>query len=214
MAPQHHRARRLPIPEPPKPNPWLSADTGTQRGELTHEIILGLLPWVDERPRTATAIGLALMKQASERVRPATREQRILHADVVTMSRRYLVGLVPARPWRLLGVEFETAPGGGRVDAAWGHTDGHVFYDELKTGRRPNGWRSWYGQVTRYATDGLSRYGSAFLGVRVLLLSGQASVEYHLPGSTNPLRSIDPTPDRPFRSASHLNFPTKRAQPK
>lgn len=94
--------------------------------------------------------------------------RRVLVATAAVHAATYLRRLAP-QTCSLLGCEFDT--GNGRVDLAWQHEPtGHVFFDEVKTVNRPVAvpTPSWVEQAARYARGGVARYGSDFVGVRLL----------------------------------------------
>ncbi|MGY1632946.1 hypothetical protein ACI784_14685 [Geodermatophilus sp. SYSU D01186] len=128
--------------------------------------------------------------------------RRVLLSTAAGHAATYLRRLTPTG-WALLGCEFDT--GNGRVDLAWQHGDGRVFFDEVKTVNRPIGLltSSWVDQAARYARGGKDRYGAAFVGVRLLpigslhctaLVRADGTFSRLSPTSVEPLASADAVP--------------------
>jgi len=91
------------------------------------------------------------------------------------------IGLVlcPPPDWQFLGAEIETDD--GRLDLAWmapddadGAAPGSVLIDEIKVAGYAGQLETNHtlDQVRRYLAFGVSTYGPAFIGVRLLALSG------------------------------------------
>lgn len=141
--------------------------------------------------------------------------RRVVATEAAGFAYRYLVGLVPAWPWRFIDVEYDT--GDGLVDMAWQHRrTGQVFFDELKTTRLPGGRvpQNWLAQARRYATAGRARFGDAFLGTRLVPLHALATVWLVQP-VTAPAR-LAPTLAEPVRASavSPVNPPGRSATPR
>jgi len=85
---------------------------------------------------------------------------------VATYFRRFALRY----PWELLGAEFDTTK--GRCDLAWGHVDGRVVFDEVKTMNRPQAGLNpeWVQQAAGYAIGGREVYGDSFVGTRLIPL--------------------------------------------
>lgn len=95
----------------------------------------------------------------------------------IGMANRYLRDFLPGPSAVLLGTEYRT--GNGRADLAWDLPGVGVWFDEIKTWRHAavgldtDTWE----QVHRYMDAGLGRFGSRFVGVRVLTLSHPGACE-------------------------------------
>lgn len=126
---------------------------------------------------------------------------RVLATEAASLAHRYLCEFPPSRPWRLLGVEFDT--GDGPVDLAWvNDTTGEVFFDEVKTSRVSNGRQVppvWLEQAHRYASAGDARFAEAFLGTRLVPLMAADTVR--LIRHRRPVARLAPTPAEPLRLA-------------
>lgn len=73
--------------------------------------------------------------------------------------------------WSLLGSGVRTSR--CELDLVWGHTDGRVVADEIKTGAidMPK-LDALNAQIARQLLGGPELYGAPFIGVRALLLRG------------------------------------------
>jgi hypothetical protein len=125
--------------------------------------------------------------------------RRVLLSTAAGHAATYLRRLAPTG-WSLLGCEFDT--GNGRVDLAWQHLDGRVFFDEVKTVNRPVGvlTPSWVDQAARYARGGKGHFGADFAGVRLLpigslhcaaLVRADGTFSRLSPTSADPLASAE-----------------------
>lgn len=170
-------------------------------GILTHALIAMLVP---ELPRlTPVTLPERIHDLAGALVGgDNVNRRRVLQSTAAGHAATYLRRLAPTS-WSLLGCEFDT--GNGRADLAWQHEDGRVLFDEVKTVNRPVAvlTESWIDQAARYARGGEVRFGTQFVGVRLLpigslhcsaLVRGDATFSRLFPTPSQPLASADALP--------------------
>lgn len=166
-------------------------------GLLTHAAIAILAPHL--RDLTAVTISERVLDVTGALVNGENvNRRRVLMLTAAGHTATYLRRFAPDSPWELLGCEFDT--GGGRTDLAWQHSEtGEVFFDEIKTHNRPITVLSAavVAQAKRQGEGGLTRYGPAFRGVRVLPFGALHLTALVLPGQSRSL--IAPTPTDPLR---------------
>ncbi len=140
-------------------------------GVLTHATIANVLEASEEDiagdlPMYALARTRDIVKNA--RTGGIPRNTRLV-LRVATSTGAYLNRFMPGPDWAFLGGEMSVP--GGRVDLAWQHSDGRVFFDELKTTKQntPIGTQD-RAQIERYAKAGHEMFGSKFAGVRYIPL--------------------------------------------
>lgn len=101
---------------------------------------------------------------------------------------QYLKHHLPPGDVKFLGGEVTL--GTGRVDLLWRTPDAYVFADEIKTSRQPVNDIDTriQDQIRRYLLAGRSRYGSHFLGIRLLSLGNALGCQWLAPdGQMHPL---------------------------
>ncbi len=198
-SPQRNGSNTLGVLVPPFALPRsLSGYRPQDAGILTHALIAMLVP---ELPRlTPVTLPERIHDLAGALVGgDNVNRRRVLLSTAAGHAATYLRRLAPTS-WSLLGCEFDT--GNGRVDLAWQHEDGRVFFDEVKTVNRPVAvlTPSWVDQAARYARGGETRFGAQFVGVRLLpigalhcsaLVGGDGRSSVLTPTSADPLASAD-----------------------
>lgn len=168
-------------------------------GSLTHLLIGAHVQFALAEPDNVHDL-IARMYAVSYAVIDANpNARRVLATEAVSLAHSYLTNLLPAHPWRLLGVEYET--GQGRADVAWVNDQSYeVFFDEVKTSRVSNGRHlppNWVAQATRYAAAGMDHFGEDFLGTRLVALMGDRPVR--LVRVAAPMVLLSPTASEPMR---------------
>ncbi|HEY3334665.1 MAG TPA: hypothetical protein VGK16_05445 [Candidatus Limnocylindrales bacterium] len=114
------------------------------------------------------------------------RATRLMVAAFAASYGRYML---PTRDWRLVGVEEVLGPG-ARVDQHWVRVaDGAHLYDEIKTALRPGnlGPGPTRDQLDRYVEAGVGRWGSKFIGVRLLYVAAPRRSRLFRPGGRSVL---------------------------
>lgn len=158
-------------------------DIDSTCGTLTHQLVASILT-LEYSSGGAALSDTLIIERANEIVRNTqhlgSHGPRIL-MRVATASAVYLKRYRPSSECVFAGAEVVT--GDGRVDLAWCDPTDHIFFDELKTSRRPE---STLGgkhleQVSRYAQDGRRAHGNRFLGVRYIPLLNPAGARWISP---------------------------------
>jgi len=171
-------------------------------GTLTHSVVAVLAA----RPagRVGGALATECYRVASPLVAPghASRRHAVIF-EAVGHCVTYLIAYRPAAPWTLHAAEHPVP--GGRIDLVWMLPDGAVLYDEIKTthvgATSPD--PEWLRQTRRYAEAGAATHGTAFRGVRLVVLGAPATSQHVTPtgGSARspPPRSTSTSPKEPSR---------------
>ena len=118
-------------------------------------------------------------------------EGRAHKQNIAAQVRTYFTQLLPPTDYRFAGSEVHL--GQGRIDLLWRHADDTMLIDEIKTG---------YGfllantrtltQAHRYLTEGLTVYGRALAGLRLVSTYEPRASLFLSPG--NPARELFTTP--------------------
>lgn len=187
---------------PPFPLPRsLSGYRPQDAGILTHALIALL---ASELPRlTSVTLPERIHDLAGALVSgDNVNRRRVLLSTAAGHAATYLRRLAPTT-WSLLGCEFDT--GNGRVDLAWQHDDGRVFFDEVKTVNRPVNalTPSWIEQAARYARGGSDLYDAQFVGVRLLPIGSLHCAAIVQADAT--VARLSPTPAQPLASADAVS---------
>lgn len=132
--------------------------------------------------------------------------RRVLMLTAAGHAATYLRRFAPEAPWDLLGCEFDT--GQGHTDLAWRHSvTGQVFFDEIKTHNRSVSSLSprVISQAKGQSEGGVSQFGPAFAGVRVLPFGAlHLTALIHPDSKRIPIR---PTPAEPLLLATDAQSP-------
>ncbi len=157
-------------------------------GAITHAIVGILAPLAVEM----TAAERSSMLADLVRARVVGREFGRLDGPrirVTGLVSQYLSVFSLAAQAEFVGTEVGVA--GGRVDLVWRHPDAGFVVDEVKTSRlvpRRGFDAETEDQVTRYVAAGITKWGSEFVGVRLITLGNRESCLAFLPdGSVVPL---------------------------
>lgn len=168
-----HSQRRPAITAPVAVGPVTSAVS--QQGALVGQVIADL---ARQRRTIAANDGPAILR-AVDRVLAGRRSRRSLtgaRQAMALFAAAYLRQMMPPAGWLCLGAEIETA-GGGRIDLVWrgpgAESEAAVLFDELKAQAMPTSQLlagPGGAQLDRYLGAGRARFGSRFIGVRLISL--------------------------------------------
>jgi hypothetical protein len=138
-------------------------------GQLTH-VVVGELLQAGHRAPTAEQLLLAV--GAHPEVRANTGKLGGARQQVVCGASVYFRFFAPPATWRLTGREVRLA--GCRLDLRWEDGDGHIVFDEIKTGRLDGrmAQEAAEKQAEQERRAALAEYGERFTGLRVVVLGG------------------------------------------
>ena len=120
--------------------------------------------------------------------------RRSITQRIESYAQIYFAFFGPPPDWHFLGAELSVAD--GLLDLAWESARAEVLYDEVKSGgyRAPVIEARHREQIERYRRDGVTRFGSRFRGVRLLVLGAPYASRLLRPSGE--LVPLDATPYR------------------
>jgi len=177
MAPQAARAKRVRAARPTKPT-VAELVKGERLGVSVHALVGECLHDGLRHPSPVellTRAGRHALTVDSRNVHRQAAKQALLTTAAV-----YFRWFTPPDEWEFLGTEVKA--GGCRFDLVW-QTAGQVVVDEIKSGAMAVPGRGGFEpQVARLIKGGATKYGDAFVGVRVIILAAPALSYLARPG--------------------------------
>lgn len=142
-------------------------DPGPALGVSVHVVVVECLRDGTRYPSSAELLTRAGRRAVTIDPRPVRRQAA--KQALLTTASVYFGWFTPPDEWEFLGAEIEGP--GCRFDLVW-RVDGKFVVDEIKSGALAVPGRGGFEpQVARLVRGGETKYGDAFVGVRVIILA-------------------------------------------